>query len=249
MIKPLTSSCLVIFSVISCMGQPEDSLKFTTVNFYAGGQVAVPSAEFRNVINNSTGNLGYGLYTGLLMSPLGKNKPSPILLGIDFGFFTYGNEKQKSSGNMPSLKTTHNVFTWNAAARLKPLLHQGKVTPFFDGLMGLKLFNSKTKIDKDLANIIFNDNQNEVINNVRDIGLNYGLGIGFYTNPQKTNTAGFQLRLLYLWGDEVKYVVRNSVAVDANGNVSFETARANTSMVIIQIGFTALALKTLVGAN
>jgi len=84
---------------------------------------------------------------------------------------------------------------------------------------------------------------------VRDIGLNYGLGIGFYTNPQKTNTAGFQLRLLYLWGDEVKYVVRNSVAVDANGNVSFEAARANTSMVIIQIGFTALALKTLVGAN
>ncbi len=240
---------MISFWAITCHGQQEDSIKFTTVNFYAGGQVAIPSAEFRKVIKNSTGNLGYGLYAGFLMSPLGKNKPSPILVGIDFGFFTYGNEKQKGVGNTPTLKTTHNVFTWNAAGRLKPIRHQGKVTPFVDGLIGLKLFNSKTKIDKDLTNLVFNDNQNEVINNVNDTGLNYGLGVGFYTNPQKTNAAGFQLRLLYLWGDEVKYVVRNSVVVNQNGNVTFDTARANTSMVIIQIGFTALALKTLVGAN
>lgn len=150
---------------------------------------------------------------------------------------------------MPTLKTAHNVFTWNAMARLKPISHQGRIIPFADGLIGLKLFSSKTKIDKDLTNIIFNDNQNEVINKVRDTGLNYGLGVGFYTNPRENSNPGFQMRVLYLWGDEVKYVKRNSVMVDSNGSVTFETDRANTSMVIIQVGFTALALKTLVSGR
>ena len=77
---------MISFWAITCHGQQEDSIKFTTVNFYAGGQVAIPSAEFRKVIKNSTGNLGYGLYAGFLMSPLGKNKPSPILVGIDLVF-------------------------------------------------------------------------------------------------------------------------------------------------------------------
>lgn len=247
--QKLLTTCLLLIFFIKCSGQQLDSIRFSSVHFYAGGQVAIPGREFRDVINNSTGNLGYGLFTGLALNPLGKNKPSPVLLGIDFGYFTYGNEKQEGSGNMPTLKTTHNVFTWNAIARLKPIRHQGSITPFADGLLGLKLFSSKTKIDKDLTNIIFNDNQNEVISNVKDTGLNYGLGVGFYTNPKENSNPGFQLRILYLWGDEVKYVKRNSVMVDSNGTVTFETARANTSMVIIQVGFTALALKTLVSGN
>jgi hypothetical protein len=247
--QKLLTLCLLILSFSKCNGQQFDSIRFSSVHFYAGVQVAIPGREFREVINNASGNLGYGLFTGLALSPLGKNKPSPILLGIDFGYFTYGNEKQQGFGNMPTLKTTHSVFTWNAMARLKPIRHQGRITPFADGLLGLKLFNSKTKIDKDLTNIIFNDNQNEVINNVKDTGLNYGLGVGFYTNPKNNSNPGFQLRVLYLWGDEVKYVVRNSVMVDSNGLVTFETTRANTSMVIIQVGFTALALKTLVSGH
>jgi hypothetical protein len=247
--KKILTLCLLLPFFIKCTGQQSDSIRFTSVHFYAGVQSAIPSAEFRKVINNAAGNLGYGFFTGLAVSPLGKNKPSPVLLGIDFGYFLYGNEKQKGSGTMPTLKTTHNVFTWNGMARLKPAHQRGSITPFADGLLGLKLFNSKTKIDKDLTNIIFNDNQNEVINNVKDTGLNYGLGVGFYTNPKKRANAGFQLRVLYLWGDEMKYVVRNSVVVDANGFVTYETARANTSMVIIQLGFTALALKTLVGTH
>ncbi|MBN8578839.1 MAG: hypothetical protein J0L66_18010 [Cytophagales bacterium] len=226
----------------------QDSIRFSTIQFFGGAQVAVPSQEFRKVIENSFGNLGYGLNAGLVLSPLGEKKPSPILLGLDFGYFTYGNEKQKGTASAPPLKTSHNVFTWNALARLKPRHEKNRIIPFADGLLGLKLFNSTTKIDKNVVDIIFNTDQREVINNVKDTGLNYGLGAGFYTNPKKNSAAGFQLRVLYLWGDEVKYVVRNSVQVDNNGFVTYQTNRANTSMVIIQLNFTALALKTLVGS-
>lgn len=227
------------------IAQTYDSIRFSSVNFYFTLQSAIPSSEFRKVIDNEFGNLGYGLGTGIVISPLGENKPSPFLLGLDFGYFTYGQEKQEATANTPSLKTSHNVFTWNAVGRLKPKHYRGRVTPFADGLIGVKLFNSKTKIDKNISHIIFNDNQREVINNVKDTGLNYGVGVGFYTNPKKQNHPGFTLRILYLWGDEVKYVVRNSVMMDGNGNVTFSTDRANTSMVIVQLGITATALKTL----
>jgi hypothetical protein len=234
--------------LIGANAQAQDTVRFSTIHFFGGVQTAIPSSEFREVINNSFGNLGYGLNLGFVLSPLGEKKPSPVLLGADFGYFTYGNEKQKGTSTSPPLKTTHNVFTWNAMARLKPTHHKGSIIPFADGLIGLKLFNSKTKIDKNVTDIIFNTDKREVINNVKDTGLNYGLGLGFYTNPKKNTNPGFQLRVLYLWGDEVKYVVRNSVAVDQNGFVTFSTNRANTSMIIVQLNFTALGLKTLVGS-
>ena len=239
---------LILLLLIATAANAQDSLRFSTVHFFGGVQTAIPSYEFREVIDNSFGNLGFGLNAGLVLSPLAEKKPSPVLLGADFGYFTYGNEKQAGTSTSPKLKTTHNVFTWNAMARLKPKYHKGRVIPFADGLLGLKLFNSKTKIDKNVTDIIFNTDQREVINNAKDTGLNYGLGLGFYTSPKQSYKPGFQLRVLYLWGDDVKYVVRNSVVVDQNGFVTFLTDRANTSMIIVQLNFTALSLKTLVGS-
>jgi len=242
----LLLSCAIHMTAYS---QQADSLKFSYINFYLTSQMAIPSKEFREVINNDFGNLGFGVGTGLVFSPLLENRPSPILIGLDFGYFTYGQEKTPATNTAPSLKTTHNVFTWNAIGRLRPKYERGTITPFLDGLVGLKLYNTKTKINKDLIDFIFNDDQREVINNVKDTGVNYGLGTGFYTNPKKRSHPGFTLRVLYLWGDEVNYVVRNSVKLDPAGFVTFETARANTSMLIIQLGITAIGRKTLIGSH
>lgn len=233
-------------SLVKVHGQKYDSSKFSYINFYFNTQVAVPSKEFRAAIKNDFGNLGYGLATGIVISPLLENKPSPVLLGIDFGYFKYGQDKQASTSTSPPLKTTYNVFTWNGMARLRPRFQRGPITPFADGLLGLKLYNTKTKIDKNVVDFIFNDDQPEVINNVKNTSLNYGLGVGFYTNPKTQTHPGFTLRVLYLWGDDVTYVVRNSVKVTSTGDVTFETARANTSMILIQLGISATALKTLV---
>lgn len=233
-------------NLVKVHGQKYDSSRFSYINFYVNAQIAVPSKEFREGIQNDVGNLGHGISTGLVLSPLFENKPSPILVGIDFGYFKYGQDKQSATATSPPLKTTYNVFTWNGQARLRPRFVKGSVIPFADGLLGLKLYNTKTKIDKDVIDFIFNDNQPEVINNVKNTGLNYGLGIGFYTNPKQQSNSGFTLRALYMWGDDVTYVVRNSVKVSSTGNVSFETDRANTSMVLIQLGISAAAIKTLI---
>lgn len=242
---------LLVFISVETAGwsQNKDTLRFSSLQFYLSSQVAIPSATFREVINNSFGNLGYGISTGILFSPLGQKKPSPVLLGIDFGYFNYGIEKKEATVTTPPLKTTYNVFTWNGITRLRPKNYHGRLTPFLDGLLGFKLFNTKTKIDKNLLNVVVNDNQPEMINNVKDTGVNYGLGAGFMTNPKKVNGVGFSLRVLYLWGDNVKYVVRNSLSIDANKNVTFQTAEAKTSMVIIQLGFSAAKVFRLVNAK
>ena len=223
-----------------------DTVSFTNLQFYLSGTIAVPQREFREVIDNSFGNLGYGINLGLLLSPVGLKKPSPILLGLDFGYIHYGIDKIPSTTNTPGLKTSHNIYTWNGIARLEPKLYSGGITPFVDGMLGVKLFNSKTKIDKNLLNLALNDNQPEVINNVNDYGLNYGLGAGFFTNLKAAPFTGFSLRVCYFWGDNANYVVRNSVRVDTNQNVTFQTAEAKTSMVLIQLGFTALNVRKMV---
>jgi len=218
----------LLFTSVSMMkvyGQKYDSSKFSYINFYFNTLIAVPHKEFREAIQNDLGNLGYGLNTGIVVSPLLENKPSPVLIGIDFGYFKYGQDKQNSTSTSRPLKTTYNVFTWNGVARLRPKFQRGAITPFVDGLLGLKLYNTKTKIDKDLIDIIFNDSEPEVINNVKNTGLNYGLGAGFYTNPKKQSNPGFTVRVLYLWGDDVTYVVRNSVNVTPGGDVTYATAQ------------------------
>ena len=230
------------------LGSSNDTIQFANVHFYVNGTVAVPSREFREVINNSFGNLGYGFNIGLLMSPVGQKKASPILLGVDFGYNHYGVDKINSTGNTPGLKTSHNIYTWNGTARLMPKLYSETIIPFVDGMLGLKLFNSKTKIDKNLLNLALNDNQPEVINNVNDYGLNYGLGAGLLVNGSKPSYAGFSFRVLYFWGDNTTYVVRNSVKVDANRNVTFETGAAKTTMIVFQLGFTAANVRKMVRA-
>ncbi len=245
-IKFLIVLLFASLSLMKAYAQKYDSSKFSYINFYLNTQIAVPSKEFREAIHNDLGNLGYGLASGIVFSPLLENKPSPVLIGVDFGYFKYGQDKQSGTSTSPPLKTTYNVFTWNAMARLRPRFQRGSITPFADGLLGLKLYNTKTKIDKDVVDFIFNNNQPEVINNVRNTGLNYGLGVGFYTNPKTQTNPGFTLRILYLWGDDVTYVVRNSLKVTPGGDVTFDTGRANTSMLLIQVGISATALKTLI---
>jgi len=223
--------------------QETDTTRFDYLSFYVNSQVAVPAKEFREVINNSVGDAGVGLAGGLLFSPLGRKKPSPVLIGIDIGYLNYGLEKINASSGDPALKITHNIYSFDGIGRLRPYNRKGKVTPFIDGLLGLKLYNTRVKIDKTFLDTIFNKDEAEVLKNVNNTGVNFGLGAGFYTNP--TKGIGFTMRAIYMWGDEVDYVVRNSMKIN-NGTLSYETASANTSMLTIQLGITGLSFINLV---
>lgn len=84
-----------------------------------------------------------------------------------------------------------------------------------------------------------NDDQPEVINTTNDTGVNYGLGLGFYVRRPKEEeeTKGsFTLRILYTWGAPARYVIRDSIELDQDGFVQYETAQTRTDMIHVSIG-------------
>jgi len=245
-IKFLSLVVFMFVARLNAVAQESDTIKFDYLSFYINLQVAVPAKEFREAINNSIGDLGVGLAGGFLFSPLGQKKPSPVLLGVDVGYTNYGVEKTGSgSGNRP-LKITHNIFSFDAIARLRQPNHLNKkVILFADGLMGIKLYNTRIKIDESFFDTLFNPDDAEVLDNVNNTGMNFGLGAGFYTHPQTYNGVGFTMRALYMWGDEVDYVVRNSVKL-TNNTLTYDTGTANTSMLLIQLGITGFTWSKLV---
>ena len=237
----------IIFPLIISQTVPaqiSDSLRSETLHFYVNGQVALPSEQFRSAINNSIDNLGLGINIGLVMSPMGGKRPSPIMLGIDFGYSNYGVDKTPGTSSLPPLKTTYNIISWNGILRLRPPIHRSSITPFADGLVGVKILNTITKIDKDVSNIILNTNQPQVLNRINNAGLNFGAGVGFAAYSKKTEWVAFTMRFLYLWGDDIKYVVRHSMVVDNNGFITYKTETANTSIFLVQIGFNLAMIRS-----
>lgn len=209
-----------------------------TAMFSFAPAMAIPSEEFKKAVDNPNEGLGVGLGSNILFNPKGKKGYSPVFFGADFTYLTFGRDKQPSTTNAPPYKTTFNYYAINGIARLFLTDKEYGFTPFVDGMLGLKIYNTRTKIDKDLLDTVLNDDQPEVIHTTNDTGLGYGVGIGFYKRKIKDEGEGkasFTLRAMYLWGDKIRYVVRGSVQID-NGAVTYETKYSNTNMVMLQFG-------------
>lgn len=214
-------------------GVPEQVI----VSLYAN--VSIPSSSFKAAIDNPNGGAGVGIGTQLLFNPKGKRGSSPFYPGIDFFYLTFGRDKQDGSTTVPPYKTTFNYYSIAPSVRF--LLNQKTTgfTPFVDGQVGAKIFNTRTKIDKNAFDTILNDDQPEVINTTNDTGLGYGLGAGFFVRKARgengVHLPSFTIRVQYLWGDDITYVKRGSVKID-NGYVSYDTATSDTNMFLIQLG-------------
>lgn len=211
--------------------QDIDTTRFAVAEFFISPLVTIPAREYRSVVNNDFGNLGYGFDAGMVFNPGKDKKPSAIHLGLDFGYSIYGVEKTGA------FKTSFQVYTIGGLARLMPLRVKGKITPFVDGLVGVRVYNARTKVDKNLLDIVLNTDYPEVVSNINDTGLCKELGVGFTTNPPASKAVpSFTLRVLYQWNGSGRYVVANSLQVNPNGTVTYQQGRAGLSMFVIQAG-------------
>lgn len=244
--KGILICLLVISGALSGFAQEESSYELSTIpdpvhlGIYAN--VGIPSAQFREASDSGTG-LGGGFNVNALASPYGRKKYSPVLLGLDFNYLYLGRDKVDETPTAPPYKTNFNYYTISAATRVLLRKDEG-ITPFIDGLLGMKIYNTKTKIDKDALQTVLADEQPEVIHSNSDSGLTYGVGVGFYNRKYNrdeqgeitTGKASFSLRAMYLWGDEIDYVKRGTVVVGSDGTVTFDTGYTNTNMFVIQLG-------------
>ena len=225
----------ITFPMVS-YSQGEPSPVHAGLNLVAG----IPGPGLRSAVDNDLGGLGVGPGLNVLINPFGKRKASPVYIGLDAQYLYFGRDKVSETANAPPYKTSFNYYSVDGVARIFPMQRNG-FNIFFDGMLGLKIMNARTKIDKNAIQTIIADEQDEVIGNVTDSGLGYGVGVGFFskrygdTEDGNRGLPSFSLRLVYSWGDKVAYVKRGSLQVD-NGFVTYERGWARTDMIQIQAG-------------
>lgn len=204
------------------------------------GNINLPHREFRQAVDNPIGGTAVGLGVNVLFNPKGKNGLSPIYPGIDFSYVTFGRDFIDETPTAPPLKTTFNYYAINGVFRLMPIQKEKGFILFIDGALGLEIFNTRTKIDKNVLNIVLNDGQPEVIHTTNDTGLLRTLAVGWFVRrPSKANPdspgGSFSMRIGYTFGSPITYVKRGSIAVD-NGFVNYETDRTRAQMIQLQLG-------------
>lgn len=227
---------VILISSTEIYSQEVNSLFQGGLYFVSG----IPRPEFKEAVDNNISGLGFGPGFNFLVNPFGKRRSSHIYLGLDLQYLYFGRDKVAKTSTAPPYKTSFNYYSVDGLARFYPMQRPG-FNIFVDGMVGAKIMNARTKIDKNALQTIIADEQDEVISNITDSGLGYGVGIGMFVRKHRDTEDGteavpsFSLRFVYSWGDHVSYVKRGSLAVD-NGLVTYKQGYARTDMFQIQIG-------------
>ncbi|MGV3585940.1 MAG: hypothetical protein ACO1OF_02965 [Adhaeribacter sp.] len=201
-----------------------------TGSAFIGITYTQPTGQFRETYPSGHGKGGT---FGFTVRPMAGT--APIELGATFSYLPIGIEKQPvgSGSNAYKLKTTHSLIPMHALVRLKPR-RLTFATPYLDGLAGITVFNSRTKIKEDFFTSL-RDEDPIVIGKQTSTVINYGLaaGLSFALNTRKSFYA--DLRLVYLESPLATYVKKGDVLVDQNGDATYRYSRSETRMFMFQL--------------
>jgi hypothetical protein len=215
--------------------QPYESFHLTV-----NGSGAFPIGSFQTAVAPNGGGFGIGGGATALFNLKGKYEYFPLFLGADFNYLSFGRDKQPSTEVMPPLKTAFNYYGISAIGRAFLSAKKSGFVPFIDGQVGLNIINTRTKVDKNLGDILMDEDYPEVLNTTNDLGLMYGASLGFYIRkPLDENNrrlASFFMKGGYMAGDNIEHVKRGTLKVN-NGNVTYQTTTTSVNNIIFQLGF------------
>ena len=153
---------------------------------------------------------------------------SPVLFGLDLGFFGYGHVEEEvpfSSTVGPrvpvEVSTSNNVLETHLTARLQP--RTGRVRPYAAALVGFKYLFTRSRVDED----DFGGNLGDEVassTNFDDFALSGGVGAGIdiqvyrQDNPAKeVRRVDLHFGVQYLLGQEAEDLTEGALN-DQNGN-------------------------------
>ncbi len=196
------------------------------VTLSAGVEAGIPIGEFED----SWGREIFG-FSGNLTMPM---RLLPFDWGVDFAWGRMGGESKEVTVNEEYLEVTtgdlrvhSDIFGYHGLLRLKPF--NGKVSPYIEGLAGVRQFTTRTVIDVDgLDAPLFEErNANEFI-------WSHGWAAGVQVAPGKN--FYLELRVEQLNGGQVEYVDPNSITIGDDGLVEFGTLHSGVRVVNIHAG-------------
>lgn len=220
---------VVSIMFLACLGVTSNA-QAQQFQFGLDVTTVIPTGDFsKNVTNN-----GYGV-GGQFLVGLGR---SPLLLGVDAAFATYGSDEHRESisETIPELRvkvrTNNNITLTHLLLRAQP--RTGNVRPYADALIGFKYLFTDTTILNDS-----NDQELTSSKNLSDFVYSYGFGGGIQVRLGRVGRGDISLdgKARYLRGGRAEYLKEGSVRRE-NGSVFFDVLSSRTDVVTVQIGIT-----------
>lgn len=191
-----------------------------------GFEAGEPLHGFNDNYNGNPAGLGVNIFS--------KSGKLPLFWGFDFGYGSMGSnvydialDDQDLDVDEAQLRIRSNIYSYHIGLRLSPF--KGLFRPYVEGMTGFRTFSTKTKITVDGL-----DSPYSTQNNSHDVAFSYGLSAGFMLGLGKS--LYLEARLERLWGGKVEYVLQESMQIDDNDELSYETGSSNADMVNIQLG-------------
>ncbi|AXJ02014.1 Outer membrane protein beta-barrel domain-containing protein [Cyclonatronum proteinivorum] len=196
-------------------------------------QIGVPQGDFGEKLDRT----GYGI-SGMA----GYRLPySPLMLGIDAGFLTFGTDRRRVpiSPTIPDVTVqvdnSYNMANFSFFTRLTG--RDIRFRPYVDALIGFNyLYTDSTIRDRRTQEEVVSDT------NFDDFAFAYGLGGGFRVliwegvAPQ-TSRAYFNVNARYMRGGNAEYVRPGSIDT-SGGELTFDVLESRTDILNFNIGFT-----------
>ena len=211
-----------------------------TFNALLAIQVGIPSKEMKSAIKNNMGDLGFGAGIAFLTNPFSwgyHKRNSPLRIGAEIGYTYYGRflSDVNINGYRGSYKTSYGILQANGILRLLPAT-PAPVRPFIEVLAGGNFYLSNTKEDLNAIESALGI-QSFDIDSYASASINKGVAIGcnFGKKRRRSDDGLFVLRISYNWGDDIKYVVRNSLIFNGS-SLQYTVDRAHVKYVMVQAG-------------
>lgn len=188
--------------------------------------ISVPTGEFADTWGRNTFTYG-----GQLAFPLGR---LPFQGGFAFDYSFMG----KSFATVPvsdsaltaaegSLAVRAKMISYHPLLRLSPF--KGKVRPYVDGMLGMRQFTTVSKVTVEGL-----DEPVSRERNANDFAFSAGWAAGVMVG---LGGIGYvEARVERFKSGKASYVDPNSIAVDAAGNIQYNTLNSNTDAVNVLFG-------------
>lgn len=220
--KPLLTLLAACFVSQAAMAQ----LQRRPVTLGGGLEIAIPYGEFEEALDKQMAGLSANLTVPMRLLPFD--------LGFDFAWARMGSERDVVAVNEEhidattgDLRTRSEVYGYHGQLRLKPF--NGKVSPYIEGMAGLRQFTTRTDITVSGLDqpVMTQRNTNSFVGS-------YGWAAGIQVAPSKV--FYIEGRVERLEGGKVTYVDPRSITVSPDGEMTYTTLTSGANVVNVHLG-------------
>ncbi|MBL0316578.1 MAG: hypothetical protein IPP69_12640 [Flavobacteriales bacterium] len=198
-----------------------------------GVQVVQPVGEFAKQFDGYPAGI-----SGTFSAPLGR---SPFKLGFGYAWNNMGSQNKDISALLytdsmgydiyepGTMRIRSTISRYQVIARFRPF--DGRIQPYVDAMSGVEAYKTKTDITLD------NSGYSEASNSVRQhLDMTYSFGWAAGLRIAIADAVFLEGRFENLTGGTATYVDKETIELQENNDITFDTKESATSKYTYQLG-------------